>query len=134
MNDLELIKGIINEEFVDTELYRKEADLFEKKVIDGQRISFIFRKFSADENAHILILKKLYKLTNYTIPHRKIIEYKKIRNVLRMHLIRETSSIKLYEKMLANANSLKEKRYIEAILESEKNHLLTIKKYLFFLK
>jgi len=51
-----------------------------------------------------------------------------------MHLIREKSSIKLYEKMLANANSLKEKRYIEAILESEKNHLLTIKKYLFFLK
>jgi|YNPMSStandDraft_2_1061718.scaffolds.fasta_scaffold00422_10 hypothetical protein len=134
MNDLELIKGIINEKFVDTELYRKEADLFEKKVIDGQRISFIFRKFSADENAHILILKKLYKLNNYTIPHRKIIEYKKIRNVLRMHLIRETSSIKLYKKMLTNASGLKEKRYIEAILDSEKNNLITIKKYLFFLK
>jgi len=74
MNDLELIKGMINEEFLDTELYRKEADLFEKKVIDGQKISFIFRKFSADENAHILILKKLYKLNNYIIPHRKIIE------------------------------------------------------------
>jgi len=133
MDKISLIKGLINEEFFDSELYLRESELFKKKIINGEKISLVFKKFSEDENKHILILKKIYNI-NSNISHRKIISYKRLRNVLRMHLVREKKSIILYKKLMFLAKDKKEADIIKAIIDSEENHLLTIKKYLFFIK
>ncbi len=128
MND-DLIRGIINEEIYDMNLYLMEADLFSKKIIKGKLISKTFRDFAKDEATHANILLKICR-KKVKYQERKILPIKSIRKVLQIHLIRESDSIKLYEVLLNDIYNSSYKTIIKEIIENEKKHLKIIKKYL----
>ncbi len=128
MND-DLIRGIINEEIYDMNLYLMEADLFSKKIIKGKLISKTFRDFAKDEATHVNILLKICR-KKVKYQERKILPIKSIRKVLQIHLIRESDSIKLYEVLLNDIYNSSYKTIIKEIIENEKKHLKIIKKYL----
>lgn len=129
MNNNDILKGIINEERFDSSLYMREALLFKNKIIAGNSISEIFREFATDESVHIKMLLSIYN-KKITFKTRKILLYKSLRETLRMHLLRERDSIKLYEVLFNLADNLNERIIIKKIIESEKKHLSVIRKYL----
>lgn len=132
MNE-EILKGIINEERVDVSLYTNEAELFKNKIVGGKAISETFSRFAAEEAVHIKILLSLCK-KRINVKYRKIIPFKFLRKNLRVHLVREADSVKLYEVLLNSVSGYAEKAAIKKIIENEKKHLSIIKKYLLVLK
>lgn len=132
MNE-EILKGIINEEKVDIFLYATESELFKNKIVGGKVISEIFSNLAAEEAGHIKTLLSLCK-KRINVKYRKIIPSKSLRKNLRVHLVREADSIKLYEVFLNSVFGYGEKEAIKKIIENEKKHLSIIKKYLLMLK
>ncbi|MEW6012607.1 MAG: ferritin family protein [Elusimicrobiota bacterium] len=132
MNE-EILKGIINEEKVDVFLYATESELFKNKIVGGKAISETFSDFAAEEAEHIKTLLSLCK-KRINVKYRKIIPFKSLRKNLRVHLVREADSVKLYEVFLNSVSGYEEKEAIKKIIENEKKHLSVIKKYLLTLK
>lgn len=127
--DLGLIQVIANEEIADISLYKNEAVLFAKKIIAGKEITKVFLEFSEDEERH---LKILTAISGNKIKHkiRKIPLTKSLRQTLRMHLIREADSIKLYEILLHRLTLKEDKLKIRRIIQNEQHHYDVIRKYL----
>lgn len=129
MIDKKFINAIINEELIDIELYLREAVVFKEKIIGGDRIADKFRKFAEDEWHHLRILKIIFNIENIEKP-RVLPQYKRIRNVLRIHLVREKESINLYKDILSKLTEPKHREIISEINKQELEHYNSIKNYL----
>lgn len=128
MNYKELIIGMANEEATDIFLYEKESELFKEKIINGSKIAEKFRLFSQEEKSHLSLLKEL----NPDIkPEPRIIETgKSLRKTLRVHIERETESIKFYNNLLKFPLTSNQILLVKGIIYQEQNHLDTMTKYL----
>lgn len=129
MIDKKLINGVINEELIDVELYIRESIVFKEKIIGGSRIAEKFKSFANDEKNHVRALQLIFKIEKIREP-RVLPEYKSIRNVLRIHLIREEESIRLYKNIISNLTESKHIEMIKEILKQEEEHYKDIKNYL----
>ncbi|MEF3281030.1 MAG: hypothetical protein K6357_08730 [Elusimicrobiota bacterium] len=125
----DLIKSIIDSEIIDVNLYMKEAELFKNKIVNGEHIHDIFINFAKEETLHIsalkIILKEEYKHNNFEV---KVSN--SLRKTLRVHLMREGESIRVYENLITKIGNDKYKETISEIIFQENWHYKTMKKYL----
>ncbi|MBI4656328.1 MAG: hypothetical protein HY746_06230 [Elusimicrobia bacterium] len=128
MNYEELTKGLANEEATDVLMYEKEAALFQEKIIGGEKISDKFRIFAREEASHLEFMSELLPQIK---PEPRIIETgKSLRKTLRIHIERETESIKIYNDLLKFPLKSNQVLLIKGIISQEQNHLDTMIKYL----
>lgn len=131
---LELLNTAFELEYNDIFLYLKEAGLFQKKLVAGEKLAKIFEEFGRMELYHAdRLAMKIIELGGKAQWNFRIIEpVRSVRETLRKHLEYETRAYHLYEEILElieepfgwNSGLKPEfKLVIKGIQSDEKEHL-----------
>ena len=125
------LNKIVLEEAIDEALYRKEAELFRDKIVDGDRIAKIFEQFAKEEKVHCEVVKEIFDENWETIKIPKPVKLKEsLRETLYYHVEKERETIRMYEGILKQSISPLNTLMIKGILFEENNHLNTAIHYL----
>lgn len=125
---LELLKYAFEMEYTDTFLYLKEAEMFKRKIIDGEKLANIFEKFSQMELRHAdSLAKKIIELGGEAKWDFRPIEVStSLRETLKRHLENEYKTYQLYEEIIVINKDLDFKLILQGIQRNEKEHLKKI--------
>jgi rubrerythrin len=125
------IQEAIMMELADSELYEREAALFRSKLIDGERIGRIFKRFAAEERVHLEALRTVATSRDLSIgsPGKSPVS-SSLRETLRQHADRELKAIRIYESLLKGPLAPMEALLVKGILADEKEHLQALLHYL----
>lgn len=129
MDPKQLIQQLINEESGDISLYAREAELFSRKIVDGRRIAETFSRFSAEESSHLKVLAAIAG-GDVAVRHREIGVGSSLTLALKVHEEREAESVRLYNDLSASLEDPAHKIMLKGVIDQEKSHLETIRKYL----
>ncbi|KAF0126416.1 MAG: hypothetical protein FD189_1596 [Elusimicrobia bacterium] len=129
MDPKRLIQQLINEESGDVSLYAREAELFSRKIVDGRRIGETFSRFSTEEASHLKVLAAIAGGES-SARHREIGVGSSLTLALKVHEEREAESIRLYNDLSASLEDPAHKIMLKGVIDQEKSHLETIRKYL----
>jgi len=129
MDPKQLIQQLVNEESGDVSLYAREAELFARKIVDGRRIAETFSRFSAEEASHLKVLSAIAG-GDVSIKRREIGVGSSLTLALKVHEERESDSIRLYNDLSASLEDQAHKIMLKGVIDQEKSHLETIRKYL----
>lgn len=129
MDPKQLIQQLVNEESGDISLYAREAELFSRKIVDGRRIAETFSRFSAEEASHLKVLTAIAG-GDVTVRSREIGVGSSLTLALKVHEEREAESVRLYNDLSASLEDPAHKIMLKGVIDQEKSHLETIRKYL----
>lgn len=129
---IELLSTAFEMEQNDVFIYLREADLFKRKVVKGEKLSQIFKAFSDMELRHAdIVASKLIELG-----HKPSWSFKKIeiddslRTALKKHQQNETKMYQIYSKVYDLCDDNNFKVVVKGIRENEKEHLEKINRIL----
>ncbi|MDQ7773846.1 MAG: ferritin family protein [Elusimicrobiales bacterium] len=129
MDPKQLIQQLVNEETGDISLYAREAELFSRKIVDGRRIAETFSRFSAEEASHLRVLAAIAG-GEVRAGRREIGVGSSLTLALKVHEEREAESLRLYNDLAASLEDPAHKIMLKGVIDQEKSHLETIRKYL----
>ena len=125
---IKLLNEAFEKEYNDVFLYLREANLFRKKIVSGERIGNIFESFSLMELRHAdRLVSKILELGGKA--EWKFISLEvsaSLREVLERHVISEAAAVAQYEEILAQCEDEDFKIIIKGIKEQEKEHLAEV--------
>ncbi|MEW5952022.1 MAG: hypothetical protein GX447_04580 [Elusimicrobia bacterium] len=128
MVPIKQIQALANEEIADISLYKKESEMFSKKIISGKRIGDIFSKLAEEEEYHLKALSEISG-RNIKFNIRKIATSSSLKKTLLVHIKREEESVRLYEETAKSCeNEIKRKIFLK-IAEQERKHLKIMSRY-----
>ncbi len=130
---IEYIYGLVNEEYSDYSLYKKESELFRNKIVNGKNIADVFKAFGSDEVRHAEKLIASFKIVKRP-KIREILTSHSLRQTLRRHLIREKEAIEAYRRLKVMFLGSDIESVINDILSDEEKHYETIRKYLLLIR
>ena len=133
---IKMLSFAFENEYADVFLYLKEAELFKKKIVSGDRIGRIFTDFSLMELRHAdRVASKLIELgSKATWTFKPLEQSASLRDVLKRHLENETRLIKVYDEILALCDDVDLKITVKGIRENEKEHFAKVSHILKHLK
>lgn len=118
-------------EIVDASLYEREAELFRKKVIDGDRIGARFARFAEEERIHYEAVKQIFPGLEKSVQEPAVVALgDSLRAILRTHVERELRVIFTYEVLLKRPLPPLHALLVKGILADENDHLKTVIHYL----
>ncbi len=122
---IKLLNIAFENEYNDVFLYLKEADLFRKKMVSGDKIGGIFNDFSVMELRHAdrLAMKMIELGVKAEWVFKPLEPSNSIREVLENHVKIEANSVKYYDEMLKVCEDKDFIITIKGIREDEKEHL-----------
>jgi bacterioferritin (cytochrome b1) len=134
MTEKEKFLGLLNKsfetEYNDVFLYLREADLFRKKTVEGDKLGVIFDKFSLMELHHsdrvaAKIIQSGGKVRWKFMPFEKS---DSLRDILKRHMEKENHSIILFNEILplCRERDADFKLIIRGMIEEEKEHLAKV--------
>jgi rubrerythrin len=129
MDPEQLIQRLFNEESDDASLYAREAELFSRKMVDGRRVSETFSRFAAEEASHLRVLGAIAG-GEPAARRREIGAGSSLEFALKAHEQREAESIRLYNDLSASLEDPAHKIMLKGVIDQERSHLETIRKYL----
>lgn len=129
MDPKQLIQQLVNEESGDVSLYAREAELFSRKIVDGRRIAETFSRFSAEEASHLKVLRSIAG-GEISVRGREIGVGSSLTLALKVHEEREAESVRLYNDLSASLEDPAHKIMLKGVIDQERAHLETIRKYL----
>ncbi|HCJ67311.1 MAG TPA: hypothetical protein DHV62_08330 [Elusimicrobia bacterium] len=122
---LELLNLAFEMEYVDVFLYLKEAGMFKKKIVAGEKLAKIFEEFSQMELIHAdRLAMKIIELggkAHWTF--RTLEPSSSLREVLKKHLESETKAYHLYSEIIKITEELDFNLILKGIREDEKEHI-----------
>ncbi len=120
-----LLSSAFEDEYADVFLYLKEADLFKKKIVNGERLADLFEGFSAQELRHAdrLAMKMLEMGRSPAWSFRLLPVKSSLNEALRDHVARETNCFHLYNEILKVNDDPDFELIIKGIRDNEKEHL-----------
>lgn len=121
----ELLEKVFQMEHYETLLYLREADLFVKKIIGGDKLGDVFKEFSSMELKHAdRIAVKLLELGASPVWEFKPLENESsLHAVLSRHLKNEAASYEAYDELVALTDDADFKLCLKGIRAEEKEHL-----------
>jgi rubrerythrin len=130
-----LIAMTVVEELTDVKLYEHEAQLFRRKIVDGDRIGRMFERFAGEEKVHLESLRGMATIDEIgkTAPQKPPFSAS-LRDTLRTHVERELRSIRACEYLLAKLTDSRQRLLIKGIMADEKEHLKACLKYLKYVR
>ncbi|MCX7940518.1 MAG: ferritin-like domain-containing protein [Endomicrobia bacterium] len=139
MEKKELLKKLqeaLEFEYTDIFLYNNEAELFKKKIIDGDKIAKLYKNFALDEITHAdIISKQIINIKGTPVwEYKNIPVSKSIRESLRSHLDREVSAYRNYTYLIEQVEDRELKVLLKGIRENENEHIKQITDFLKRLK
>lgn len=121
---VKLLNTAFEKEYNDVFLYLKEAELFRKKLVDGEVIGKVFETFSVEELRHAdRIAAKLIELGERPEWIFGSLEPSaSLREVLKQHLASETKAVRYCEELIDVCDDADFKIILKGIREDEKEH------------
>lgn len=122
---LELLNSAFEMEYADVFLYLKEAGMFKKKIVAGEKLAKIFEEFSQMELRHAdHLAMKIIELGGEARWNFRPLEVSSsLREVLRKHLEDETKAYQLYGEIITINEEPDFKLILQGIRGNEKEHL-----------
>ena len=122
---IKLLNTAFEKEYEDVFLYLREAELFRKKIVDGERLGDIFEDYSIMELHHAdRISSKMIEFSCRTVWKFKPLEIScSLTHILEKHVENEHSAIKVFNDILEERIDANFKLMIMGIREEEKKHL-----------
>jgi len=119
-------------EYNDVFLYLREAALFRRKIVDGERIAAAFEKFSQMELRHAdRVSMKILEMGKIPRWEFKPLETEpSLHKVLQKHMSEEFAAYNLYGKLIEAADDHDFKIVLKGIREDEKEHLVKMRELL----
>lgn len=129
---LTLLNTAFEDEYSDTFLYLREAELFRRKIVAGERLESIFKEFSAMELRHAdRVAAKIIELGGKPRWEFKPLETStSLREILQKHLVRETNAVHGYTTLIGLARGTDFEIILKGIREDEKEHLVEVSRIL----
>lgn len=126
---LSLLHKAFELEYNDTFSYLNEAQLFEFKTVDGERVGGIFRKFNEFEQIHADKLSaKIIELGGKAQWNFKQFEPEtSLRKALEKHIGAEADAYRVYTQLIESCEDKGFVLLLKGIREEEKDHLEKVK-------
>ncbi len=133
---LKILQELLEFEYTDIFVYNNEAELFRKKIKDGEKLSKLYKNFALDELTHAdLISKKILELNRKPIwNYKNIFVSSSIRESLKIHLEKEIKIYQKYSNLIENIEDREFKTILKGIRDNEKEHITRISYFLKKLK
>jgi rubrerythrin len=125
---VKLLNEAFEKEYNDVFLYLKEAGLFRKKIVSGERLGGLFEGFSLTELRHAdRIAAKIIELGGKAEwIFRPFESSDSIRDVLERHAVNELAAIRHIDELLILCTDPDFQLVLKGIREDEKEHLAKI--------
>ena len=133
---IKLLNSAFEKEYNDVFLYLREAELFKKKIVLGEKIERIFSDFSAMELRHAdRVASKLIELgAKPKWVFRPLEGSNSLREVLERHVVSEMAAIHIYNDIISICTDYDFKIILKGIRENEEEHLAKVSRFLKKLK
>ncbi len=128
---IKVLQEILEFEYTDLFVYNAEAELFKKKIKNGENLVKMYKNFAMDELTHAdVISQKIISLKGVPRWKYKLIEISKyVHETLKNHIERELQAIRIYTNLLSQIEDREFKITIKGIISNEKDHLIHLTKF-----
>jgi rubrerythrin len=129
---LEILQELLEAEYTDIFVYNGEAELFRKKIKEGDRLAKLYKDLALEELSHAdLISKKILELNEKPVwEYKNIFLSNSIRESLKIHLEREIAIYRKYSDLIEQIEDKEFKTILKGIRENEKEHITYISDFL----
>ncbi|MCB4792873.1 MAG: ferritin-like domain-containing protein [Elusimicrobia bacterium] len=120
-----LLHDALEKEYNDAFLYLKEAEIFKKKIVGGDKLSIVFENFSKEEFRHAdRVAMKIIELgSKADYNFRPVAIEPSLRDTLRSHTEKETQAYFVYGRLIELCDDTDFNIILKGIRENEKEHL-----------